>query len=328
MRGHGPRVKVTARCLVAIAAFASMPAQAQTYPTRPVTIILPAAAGNGNDVAARLVAERLTQIWKQSVVILNRPGAGGVIAAQAAAGAEKDGHTLYMTQTSTYTVLPITHEGKLPFDLQRDFVPIGLIGIQPIGIAVNASLGVNTLPELIALAKKAPNGLQFGAANRGGQSHLTGVLLSGRAGMNLTFVHAQGSNATLTDVMAGRIPIMFETLSGLAPGLQGGGIKAIAIASEKRLPNLPDLPTFAETISGFQSHGWAALMAPTGTPTHIVQKVSEDLRSVLERPEVRQGFEVLSTFIRILSPVETAEFIRSEQQLWWPIVREVERGLR
>jgi len=312
--------------LVAIAAFASLPAQAQTYPTKPVTIIVPAAAGNSSDVAARLVAEGLNQIWKQSIVILNRPGAGGAIAAQAAARAEKDGYTLYMTQASTYTVLPIAQEGKLPFDLERDFVPIGLVGVQPIGIAVNASLGANTLPELITLVKKTPEGLQFGAANRGGQSHLTGVLLSRRAQMKLTFVHAQGSNATLTDVIAGRIPVMFEALSGLAPGLQGGGIKAIAIASEQRLPNLPNLPTASEAIPGFQSHGWNALMAPRGTPNHILQKVSADLRSVLELPEIIKKFEVLSIYSRLLSPAETADFIRGEQKLWWPIVREVERG--
>ncbi len=310
----------------ALVLFAGQPARAQDYPTRPVTVILPAAAGNSNDVATRLIAERLTQIWKQQVVILNRPGAGGAIAAQAAAGAEKDGYTLYMTQASTYTVLPITQEGKLAFDLHRDFVPIGLVGIGPIAIAVNASLGVNTLPELIALAKRTPGGLQFGAANRGGQSHLTGILLSQRAGVNLSFVHAQGAVTTLSDVIAGRIPIMMEGLSGIAPGLQGGGIKAIAIASEKRLVHLPDLPTVGESIPDFQSHGWIALMAPSGTPDHIVQKISADLRAVLELAEVRQKFEVLGQFIRILSPAETAAFIQSEEQLWWPIVRELERG--
>jgi tripartite-type tricarboxylate transporter receptor subunit TctC len=231
-----------------------------------------------------------------------------------------------MTQASTYTVLPITQEGKLAFDLHRDFVPIGLVGIGPIAIAVNASLGVNTLPELIALAKRTPGGLQFGAANRGGQSHLTGILLSQRAGVNLSFVHAQGAVTTLSDVIAGRIPIMMEGLSGIAPGLQGGGIKAIAIASEKRLVHLPDLPTVGESIPDFQSHGWIALMAPSGTPDHIVQKISADLRAVLELAEVRQKFEVLGQFIRILSPAETAAFIQSEEQLWWPIVRELERG--
>jgi len=305
-------------------AIAQNPAQAQNYPTKPVTIILPVAPGHSNDAATRVVADRLAQIWGQSVVILNRPGAGGIIAAQAAAAAEKDGYTLYMTQASTYTVLPITHEGKLPFDLQRDFVPIGLVSIGPIAIAINASLGVSTLPELIAHVKKMPDGVQYGAANRGGQSHLTGLLMSRSADIKLTFVHAQSSSATLNDVIAGRIPIMFEAISGLTAGLQSGGIKAVAVASEKRLPNLPDLPTVAETIPGFQSHGWVALMAPAGTPSHIVQKANADLRSVLELPEVRQKFEVFGSFIRILTPAETGDFIRREQQLWWPVVRELE----
>jgi tripartite-type tricarboxylate transporter receptor subunit TctC len=300
------------------------PLQAQdTYPSKPVQIITPAAAGNSPDVAARVFADKLSQLWKQQIVIINRPGAGGLIAAQAASHAEKDGYTLYMTQASTYTVLPVMQEGKLPFDLNKDFVPIGLVGEQPIAVAVAPNLAVNSLPELLELIKTTPGGLLFGATNRGGQSHLTGELLRSKTGLNLTFVHAAGVASTINDVSTGRLPIVFEGIAGLAGAIQGKMVKPLAVASAKRLPNMPDLPTVSETIPGFESKGWLALMAPAGTPDHIVRKVNADLRKVMEMDEVKQKFEVLGTYPRSLSPEETAAFIQSEQQLWLPLVRQL-----
>src|SRR5471032_420496 len=163
-------------CAAAVATILASPAQAQDYPTKPVTFITPAAAGNSPDVVTRIVADQLTQLWKQQIVVLNRPGAGGLIAAQAAAGVEKDGYTLYMTQASTYTVLPVMQEGKMPVDLQKAFTAIGMVGEQPIAVAVNKDVPVNNVKELIELANKSPNEMLFGATNRGGQAHLTGEL--------------------------------------------------------------------------------------------------------------------------------------------------------
>lgn len=211
--------------VAAIAMVASLPAHAQEYPTKPVTFITPAAAGNSPDVATRVVADRLTQIWKQQIVVLNRPGAGGLIAAQAAAAVEKDGYSLYVAQASTFTVLPIEQEGKLPVNLQTAFAPIGMVGEQPIALSVNKDVPAGNVAELIALANKTPDGMLFGATNRGGQSHLTGELFRERAKANISFVHAAGASVSLNDVIAGRIPIMFEGLAGLAPGIQGGGVK-------------------------------------------------------------------------------------------------------
>jgi tripartite-type tricarboxylate transporter receptor subunit TctC len=295
------------------------------YPSKPVTVITPAAAGNSPDVAARIVADRLTQIWKQQVLILNRPGAGGLLAAQAASVAEPDGYTLYMTQASTFTVLPMMQE-KLPFDLERAFVPIGLVGEQPIAVAVTPNLPVATLPELMALARKTPNGLLYGATNRGGQSHLTGELLRIKADLPLVFVHASGAAASINDVSTGRIPVMFEAIAGLAGAIQGKLVKPIAVASAQRLPNFPELPTFAETLPGFESKGWLSLMAPTGTPAPIVARISADLAVALAHPEVRDKLATLGTYVRALSPAETTDFIKREQALWWPIVRAVNEG--
>jgi tripartite-type tricarboxylate transporter receptor subunit TctC len=255
--------------------------------------------------------------------VLNRPGAGGMIALQAAAGVEKDGYTLYMTQASTFTVLPIEQEGKLTLNLQTAFVPIGLVGEQPIAIAVNKDVLANSIAELITLANKTPDGMLFGATNRGGQSHLTGELFRERAKANISFVHAVGASVSLNDVIAGRIPIMFEGLAGLEPGIKGGGIRLLAVATRKRLPNVPDLPTIDETVPGVVSSGWLVLMAPAGTPAPIIQKVSADLRKVIAIPDVVERFQTLGTYTRDLTPTQTEEFIRSEEQLWWPIVRRV-----
>jgi tripartite-type tricarboxylate transporter receptor subunit TctC len=321
MQARRPILKTC--CAATIAVFVSLSAQAQDYPSKPVMFITPAAAGNSPDVVTRIVADRLAQIWKQQVVVLNRPGAGGLIAAQAAAGVEKDGYSLYMTQASTYTVLPIEQEGKMPVNLQTAFVPIGMIGEQPIAVAVNKDIPVGSVAELIALANTTRDGMLFGATNRGGQAHLTGELFRDRSKANISFVHAAAGAVTLNDVIAGRIPIMFEGLAGLAPGLQGGAIKPLGIASEKRLPNLPDLPAINETVPGVVSSGWIVLMAPAGTPDAIIQKINADLRKVVAMPDVVARFQTLGTYTRDLTPAQTGEFMRSEERLWWPIVRQV-----
>ncbi|HEV2958204.1 MAG TPA: tripartite tricarboxylate transporter substrate binding protein, partial [Xanthobacteraceae bacterium] len=196
--------------LLALASAASV--AAQDYPTRPVTFVTPAAAGNSPDVIIRLVADRLTQLWKQQVIVINRPGAGGLIAAQAAAGLPNDGYSLYLTQASSYTVLPIHEGSRMPVDLHKAFVAVGMVGEQPIALGVQKDVKANHVAELIALANNTPGGLFFGATNRGGQTHLTGELFRDRAKANITFVHAAGAAASLNDVIAGRIPMMFEGL--------------------------------------------------------------------------------------------------------------------
>ena len=312
-------------CAAAVALIVSAPAQAQDYPNKPVTFITPAAAGNSPDVVGRLVADKLSQMWKQQAVILNRPGAGGLIAAQAAANVEKDGYTLYMSQASTFNVLPVQQEGKMPFDLMKTFAPIGMIGEQPIAIAVNKDVQANNVAELIALANKSKDGMLFAATNRGGQAHLTGELFRDKSKAKISFVHAAGGAVSLNDVIAGRIPIMFEGLAGLAPGIQSGGVRVLGVAAIKRLSNLPNLPAINETIPGVVSSGWIVLMAPTGVPDAIIQKVNADLRKVVAEKEVLEKMHTLGTYSRDLTPAQTGEFIESEQKLWWPIVREVNK---
>ena len=309
--------------LAALATLAALvaPAAAQEWPNKPVTFITPAAAGNSPDVVGRIVAEKLSQMWKQQVIVLNRPGAGGLLAAQAAAAVDKDGYTLYATQASSFNVLPVDQEGKMPFDMAKTFTSIGFIGEQPIALGVNKDVPVKTVKELIELVNKTKDGMLFGATNRGGQSHLTGELFRDRAKANMSFVHAAGAAVTLNDVMTGRLPIIFEALAALTPGIQSGDVRVIAVASQKRLPNLPDLPAIEETVPGVVSSGWVILMAPTGTPDAIIQKVNADLRKVTAMPDVIARFHQLGTYSRDYTAAETDAFIRNEEKLWHPVVR-------
>jgi tripartite-type tricarboxylate transporter receptor subunit TctC len=164
----------------------------------------------------------------------------------------------------------------------------------------------------------------FAATNRGGQSHLTGELFRDRSKSNISFVHSAGAAVSINDVIAGRIPIMFEGLAGLMPGTQSGDIRLLGVASEKRLPNLPNLPTINETVPGVVSSGWIVMMVPSGVPDAIVQKLNKDLRTVVAEKEVIERFQQLGTYSRDYTPAQTDEFMKNEEKLWWPIVRQVE----
>lgn len=311
-----------AAALAGLAVLSAGAAQAQSWPTRPVKVIMASAPGSAPDVIARIVTDRLAQIWGQQVLIINRAGAGGLIALQALAAAERDNHTLYLPSSSSLVVLPETNK-NLPLDLQKDIVPISLVGEQPFVIVANNQLGVSTLPELIALAKKKPGELTYAANFRGSLPNMTGEMFRTMAGIEMTFVPYPGAPQGLQDVLGGRVSVMVEGLAAFTGALASNSVKPLAVSSPKRLPNMPELPTFAETLPGFNSSGWFVLLAPTGLPDNVVAKINADMRTVLENPEVRSRFEKTATYIRHLSPAETGKFVRDEQDAWRPIVRQV-----
>jgi tripartite-type tricarboxylate transporter receptor subunit TctC len=315
---------LSALCSVALlgATAAWSGANAETYPARYVSVIIQTAAGSGPDVIARIVADRLTQMWGRQVAIINRNGAAGLVAAQAAAAADPDGYTLYMPTSTALVILPET-QPKMPVNFERDFVPIGLISQSPMIIAVSPALGINTLEQFVASAKARPGEILYAANNRGSFPHLAGEFFRSQAGIDLTFVPYPGAAAGLKDVMGGRVAVIIEGPSALAGAIQAGSIKALATTSTTRLPNFPDLPTVAETIPGFNVVAWFALMARTGTPDFIVRKVSHDLQVVLTQPAVKERFEMLGVYPRPTTPAEAAEFIRGEQRLWKPVIKEV-----
>ena len=296
------------------------PALAAEYPTKPVQIINQAAPGSGTDVLGRIVAEQLTQRLGQQVLIINRPGAGGLVAAQAAAVAGPDGYTLYMPSSSALMVLPQTH-AHLTFDFHRDFVSVGMIGTQPLLVAVSPNLGVSSLPELIALAKKEPGKILYAGNSPGTLPALTGDMLKQRAGIDMTFVPYPGFAAGLTDLKGGRISVIFESMSALAPAIQDGSVKFLAAASEQRLAQFPDVPTVAETLPGFVATGWLALLARTGTPDSIVQTLSTALRASLADPDLIKKFADLATLPAPMSPPEMQAFIGREEKNWIPVIQ-------
>jgi len=320
---------LSALCAVAILGVSTggSVANAEEYPTRHVSMIIQTAAGSGPDVIARILADRLTQSWGQQVVIINRNGAAGLVAAQAAAAAQPDGYTLYMPTSTALVILPET-QPKMPVNFERDFVPVGLISQSPLIVAISPALGVSTLEQLIAVAKKRPGEILYAANNRGSFPHLAGEFFRHRAGIDLTFVPYAGAAAGLQDLLGGRISMMVEGPPALSGMLQAGSIKALAVTSATRLPNFPDLPTVAETIPGFQVGAWLALMARAGTPDFVVRKVSEDLQTILKLPAVKEKFETLGVYPLPMSPAQTAEFIRSEQKLWKPVIKEAGLALQ
>jgi len=298
-----------------------------SYPSQPVKIIVQAPAGNGPDVLARIIAERLGQLWGQQVLILNRPGAGGLIAAQAAASAQPDGYTLYMPSSSTFLVLPVTHP-KLPFDLDRDFARIGMVAQAPLVIATAPSLGINSVAELIAHARERPGDIMYSALGRGTLPHATSELFQRRAGIELRYIAYGGTNQALQDVMGGRLGLVFDGFGALAGAIETETVKVLAITAPERLPHLPHLPTVAEILPDFVALSWIPMLAPAGTPPHIIDKVSADLRAVLAQPGLQERLRQIGQTVRPMSPAEVTAFIDSERKKWRVIFEETASDAR
>jgi tripartite-type tricarboxylate transporter receptor subunit TctC len=312
-----------AGCCLALAAIISTAAQAQDFPARPVKIITDSAPGSAVDVILRVIADRLTVIWGQQVLPVNQPGAGGAIAARLAAGSPPDGYTLFIPALSTF-VAPPGAAANLPIEVPRDFAPVGFLGGAPMFISAAPWLGAATLPELIAIAKKRPGELVYGASGRGRLTHLTGELLARRAGVKLLMIPYSGGVAqVLNDVLGGRVPLVIEAYSGVAGAIEAGTIKPIAVASPERMPDFPNLPTVAETLPGFAASGWQAMVAPAGTPEPLVRKISDDLARALHDPVVNQRLVTLGRYNRAMSAAEVTAFIHGEQQTWKPILDQI-----
>jgi tripartite-type tricarboxylate transporter receptor subunit TctC len=315
-------------CFAAVGALAlfGMPAayaQGATYPDKAVTFISDAAAGSSPDVAARFAAEGLNKLWQQQVVLINRPGANGSIAARAAADSSADGYTLFTPSLSTFVALPSVAP-NLPVTLPRDFLPIGFIAEQPMFIAVDPALGITTLPQLIDRAKKAPGTISIAISGIGRLTHLTGALLQERAGISLLPVpYTRGPAAALGDVAAGRVSVIVEGYSGIIGAVKAGQVKLIAVASPQRLTEFPDLPTVAETIPAFAAAGWLVLLAPVGTPQPIVAKVSADLTAALSDPDIKTKLANTGNYTHPMTPDQVQAFVAKQQQIWLPVLQKV-----
>jgi tripartite-type tricarboxylate transporter receptor subunit TctC len=298
-------------------------AQAGSYPDKTVTIICDAAPGATPDVDARFVAEGLSKMWGQQVIVVNHQGANGSIAARTAADAAPDGYTLFMPALSTFAALPSVAP-NLPLKLPRDFVPIGFTAENPMFIAVNPSLGVTTLPQLIALAKKDPGKITIAVTGVGRLTHLTGLVLQDRADIQLLPVpYNGGPAAALADVAGGRVSMIIEGYSGIVGSVKAGQVKLIAVAARERLPQFPDLPLVSETIPGFSATGWQVLVAPKGTAAPIISKVSADLSKVVSDPGFKQRLGNIGSYSRAMTPEQVLDFVSKEQETWLPVLQKI-----
>jgi tripartite-type tricarboxylate transporter receptor subunit TctC len=310
-------------CVLALSIVHDGNAQPAGYPNKPVQVIADSSAGSTPDVALRFVTDRLSQIWGQQVLVVNRPGAGGSLAARAAAEAAPDGYTLYQPVLSTFVSMR-PPAPNIPLHVPRDFLPIGFVTENPMFFGVAPSLGVSSLAELIALAKKRPGEISYATTGVGRLTHLTGELFQHQANIKLLLVPYTGGPAhAFSDVATGRVNMIIEGYSGIAGAARSGSVKLIAVASAKRLREFPDLPAVAETIPGFQATGWAIFVAPLGTPAAIISKVSEDLRKVVLEPELEKKLATLGSYTRAMSPAEATAFAHQQQQIWQPVLDEI-----
>lgn len=318
---HGPLV--AGFFLLTLAIITTVHAQSGNYPAKPVTIISDSAPGSTPDVDLRFVADAFSKMWGQQVVAINHPGANGSVATRAASDVAPDGYTLYQPVLSTFVALP-TVAPNLPVMLPRDFLPIGFTAENPMFVAVSPSLGVSTLPQLIALAKKNPGKISIAVTGIGRLTHLTGEVLQQRAGIKLlTVPYTRGPAAALGDVGSGRVSMIIEGYSGMAGAVKAGQVKLIAVATTERLPQYSDLPTVAETLPGFSATGWQVLVAPLGTPQPIINKVSSDLTKIVTDADFKKRLANVGSYSRAMTPEEVIAFVKKEQETWLPVLQRI-----
>ena len=298
-------------------------APARTYPERNVTIVVTSAAGALTDTLTRAIAQRLSEMWKQSVIVENRGGAGYAIAAQYVTRAEHDGYTLLASEIGFYTTQPHLYgKDQLGYDAEKDFVPVAGYGTIPAALLVNPSVPVNSVGDLIALAKKKPGALTFGTAGVGTALHIAGLELENLAGINMTAVHYRGAAPALADVIAGHIDAVIMGPSVALSSVSAGKLKMLAFGSEKRLPQFPDVPTIAETVPGFEASVSFGLFAAAGTPPDIVEKVNTDVQKIVGDPEFRKKYLERFAVQPVPGPLDAfAQFLRNDSAKWEEVIK-------
>jgi tripartite-type tricarboxylate transporter receptor subunit TctC len=319
------KIRVWGRLAVSLVALA-FPAlvAAQPWPSKPVHIVVPFAAGGATDVVARLLAQKLGDAWGQQVVVENKVGAGGNIGAESVAKAPPDGYTFLLTSGAVLTS-PYMYKGQLSFDPLKDFVPVTNCATGPQVIAVNSASPFKDLKDLIAFAKANPRQVTFGSAGVGSQTHLAAENLAYAAGVDFTHVPYKGESAALTDLLGGQIQLVTANLGGAVSQIQQGRIRALAVTSTARVPQLPDVPAAAETLPGFENAGWFGLMAPTGTPREIIERAYRDSARILLSEDFKGALAKQGMVPVGNTPAEFGSAMREESARWAKVIKE--RGL-
>jgi len=310
--------------LLAAAVLAGAHAHAQdagNWPNKPITLIVPYAPGGFADTRVRLLARKLADSLKQSVVVENKAGAGGVIGTSLIAKAAPDGYTIGTGNLAPMAVNP-TLMPDIPYDAAKDLAPVILIENSPLVLSVNNSLPVKNLQELIALAKKEPGKLTFGSSGVGGAHHLSGEMFREQAGIDIVHVPYKGGSLAATDLMGGHISMMFEMGYSALPAIRGNKIHPIAVTSAKRLDVLPEVPTLAEAgLPGFESYNWQGIVAPAGTPAPIIARLNSEFNRILQDPEVQKAIADTGSQAGGGTPEEFGAFIASETAKWAEVIK-------
>lgn len=299
---------------------AAAPDAAERFPTHPVRIVVPYPPGGPNDSIARALGQRLTTVWKQSVVIENRPGASGVIGSDVVARAAPDGLTL-MLGSITHAILPGLNP-KLPFDPIADFTPVSLVGVAPMLAVVHPSVPAHSVKELIALAKARPGKLSYASTGNGTSIHLITEMFKRDAGVDIVHIPYNGSGPAMAALIGGTVQMMIEAMPSALPQVQAGRIRALAVTSPQRSPVLPDLPTMSEAaLPGFDGGIWWGVLAPAGLPDGLLRKINADINEALKAPEVRQRFDALGITPTGTTPEAFAQTLRNDSERYAQIIR-------
>ena len=315
---HPPRLRSAILGLL-LALFAAL-ASAQSYPGKPVRLIIPFPPGASNDIVGRMIATQLSEKLGKPVVVDNRGGAGGLIGTEAAANSPPDGYTLllislgYAFNASLY---------KLPYDPATAFAPVALLGAGPVVLVVNSKLPVNSVKELLALAREKPGQLHYVSGGIGSFQHLTGALFKLQSGADIVHVPFKGAAPAMMDVVAGNTEIAIGTIILMLPQIKAGRLKALGVGSTKRLAFLPDVPTIAEAgVPGYEANNWWGIVVPTGTPAAIIGRLHKELTVVLASAETKKRFESEGSEAAKMAPEEFGRFIAAETAKWAKVVKE------
>jgi tripartite-type tricarboxylate transporter receptor subunit TctC len=297
-------------------------AQAAGYPDRPIKILVGFGAGGGTDIVARILADKMSQTLGQSVVVEDRTGASGMIAAQDVAKSTPDGYTLLMGSQTIFAVAPILYRQTVTLDPAHDFAAVTLTGASPLVLVANPSFSAHTVADVIAMAKANPGKINFGTGGVGTTPHMTAELFEHDAGIRMVHVAYRGEAPAINDTVAGQVPLMFANLSAVTGHIKGGTLRAIAVTGPHRAPTVPDVPTVAETLPGFAAETWFGIVAPAGTPPAVLQKLNAAARAALEAADTKQRLAQLGMSNTSSSPQEFDAYIKSEIAKWAKVIEE------
>jgi len=296
-------------------------ALAQGYPTRPVRLVVPFPPSGGNDVFARIVAQKLSEAWKQQVLVENRPGAGGSLGTELVAKSTADGYTLLLGHTGTLAINPALYP-TLGYETLRDLAPIGTLASAPLVLVVNPGTAIRSVGDIAAQAKAKPGVLDYASSGSGTGSHLSGELLQSLAGIKLTHVPYKGTAPAITDLLGGQVQIMFSVIPAALPQIKAGKLRAIAVTSAKRMPQLPDIPTVAESgVPGFESTLAYGILAPRGTPAAVLEEIHAQLARITATKEFRERVEFEGAVPLEGTSADFAELIRVQAAKWGKVIR-------